>query len=530
VTLRVEAAEDARIGFTVADTGVGIPGDKLKLIFEAFQQGEGGTSRKYGGTGLGLSISREIARLLGGELDVTSTPGEGSEFTLYLPPEYVPVDTEALPPGEPELVEPAAAESESNGQPAAPAEVAEIAEVPDDRAAVATGDRVVLVVCSDPERAAEAMEAARGRGFKGLVTSRAETGVALAHEFAPDAIVLAVEGDGQDGAAALDHFKRHPQTRHIPVYVEAKPDNRHALLRAGAAGQLDSPVSRETLEAALGELEAFVERETRRLLVVEDDERQRGSIMELIGSGEDVEISGVATSEAALDQLAESRFDCMVLDLNLPHLKGFDLLEVIKKDERLRDLPVIVYTGKDLTAREEKDLKEYAEAIIVKDASSPERLLDATSLYLHRPEARLSTAKRRMLEGLHDDDEVFGGKKVLLVDDDVRNVFALASLLESRGMEILFAENGLDAIKALQDNPDVDLVLMDIMMPEMDGYEATRRIREMDVFKQLPIVALTAKAMKGDREKSLMAGASDYVAKPVDSNRLLSLMRVWLHG
>jgi CheY-like chemotaxis protein len=243
-----------------------------------------------------------------------------------------------------------------------------------------------------------------------------------------------------------------------------------------------------------------------------------------------VEISGVATSEAALDQLAESRFDCMVLDLNLPHLKGFDLLEVIKKDERLRDLPVIVYTGKDLTAREEKDLKEYAEAIIVKDASSPERLLDATSLYLHRPEARLSTAKRRMLEGLHDDDEVFGGKKVLLVDDDVRNVFALASLLESRGMEILFAENGLDAIKALQDNPDVDLVLMDIMMPEMDGYEATRRIREMDVFKQLPIVALTAKAMKGDREKSLMAGASDYVAKPVDSNRLLSLMRVWLHG
>jgi CheY-like chemotaxis protein len=252
--------------------------------------------------------------------------------------------------------------------------------------------------------------------------------------------------------------------------------------------------------------------------------------MELIGSGEDVQITGVASSEAALDQLAETRFECMVLDLGLPDLEGFDLLAVIRKDERLRDLPVIVYTGKDLTESEEAALEEYAEAIIVKDASSPERLLDATSLYLHRPEARLSADKRRMLEGLHADDDVFGGKKVLLVDDDVRNVFALASLLESHGMEILFAENGLDGIKTLQENPDVDLVLMDIMMPEMDGYEATRRIRDTDEFKQLPIVALTAKAMRGDREKSLMAGASDYVAKPVDSDRLLSLMRIWLHG
>jgi len=529
VTLRVDTTDDARIAFTVADSGVGIPKDKLRLIFEAFQQGEGGTSRKYGGTGLGLSISREIARLLGGELDVSSTPGEGSEFTLYLPPEYVPLETEAIPPPRPELVEAVAPEPAGDGQPEVPSQL-EVAGVADDRSAVAAGDRVVLVVCSDAKRATQAVDAARRRGFKGLVTSRAETGVALAHEFVPDAIVLAVEGDGQDGAAALDHFKRHPQTRHIPVYVEADSSNRQALLRAGAAGQLDRPVTPDALEAALGELEAFVERESRRLLVVEDDDIQRSSIVELIGSGEDVEITGVATSEQALDQLADTRFDCMVLDLNLPHLKGFDLLEVIKKDERLRDLPVIVYTGKDLTAREEEGLREYAEAIIVKDASSPERLLDATSLYLHRPEARLSAAKRRMLEGLHDDDEVFGDKKVLLVDDDVRNVFALASLLESRGMQILFAENGLDGIKTLEQNPDVDLVLMDIMMPEMDGYEATRRIRDMDQFKQLPIVALTAKAMRGDREKSLMAGASDYVAKPVDSGRLLSLMRVWLHG
>jgi CheY-like chemotaxis protein len=293
---------------------------------------------------------------------------------------------------------------------------------------------------------------------------------------------------------------------------------------------VEHPASRETLDSALGELEGLVDRRVKRLLVVEDDERQRSSIIELVGSGDDVTITGVGSSEEALAELGKGRFDCMVLDLKLPETQGVGLLETIRKDERLRDLPVVVYTGKELTERERAELREYAEAIVIKDASSPERLLDETSLYLHRPEARLPEDKRRMLEGLRNADAALEGKKVLLVDDDVRNVFALASLLESRGMEILFAENGRDGIHTLRENPDVDLVLMDIMMPEMDGYEATRRIRGMDEFKQLPIVALTAKAMKGDREKSLMAGASDYVAKPVDSNRLLSLMRVWLHG
>ncbi|MFL5866222.1 MAG: response regulator, partial [Thermoleophilaceae bacterium] len=546
VTLLVEPSDDARIAFSVADTGVGIPKDKLRLIFEAFQQGEGGTSRKYGGTGLGLSISREIARLLGGELDVRSTPGEGSKFTLYLPTEYVPVEAEAIAPVEPEFVEAALPEPATNGQPAleeietAASEHSLVGpvEVADDRLAVAPGDRVVLVICADAAWAAEAVDAAHGRGFKSLIASRAEAGVALAHEFVPDAIVLAADtqpgtsGDGQDGTVTLDHLKRHPQTRHIPVYVEADQESRHGLLKAGAAGHLERPAGREELERALAELEGFVERRKKRVLIVEDDEIQRQSIVELIGAGDDVVITAVGSSEEALEQMAKRRFrfDCMVLDLNLPHLRGFELLEVIKKDERLRDIPVIVYTGKDLTTQEEDSLKGYAEAIIVKDASSPERLLYATSLYLHRPEARLSADKRRMLERLRDADEVFSGKKILLVDDDVRNVFALASLLESRGMEILFAENGLDGVKTLQEHPDVDLVLMDIMMPEMDGYEATRRIRGMDEFKQLPIVALTAKAMRGDREKSLMAGASDYVAKPVDTDRLLSLMRVWLHG
>jgi CheY-like chemotaxis protein len=538
VTLRLARAADGRVAFAVADTGVGIPGDKLRLIFEAFQQGEGGTSRKYGGTGLGLSISREIARLLGGELTVKSEPGEGSEFTLYLPLEYVPVEPDPVAPAEPSFGELEPLEPEMDGKPngggpagsAAPALERALApaEVDDDRAAVTPGDRVLLVVCADAGRAAEAVAAARERGFKGLAAPRAEAGIALAHEFVPDAILLV--GDGDDDGSALAHLKRHPQTRHIPVYVEADPARRQMLLRAGAAGHMERPASREGFDTALGELEGLVERRVKSLLVVEDDERQRASIAELVGGGEDVLVSGVGSSEEALAELEKAPFDCMVLDLGLPDLQGFGLLEEIKQDERLRDLPVIVYTGKELTGDEEDDLRRYAEAVIIKDGSSPERLLDETSLYLHRPEARLPQDKRRMLEQLRSADSVFEGRKILLVDDDVRNVFALASVLESHGMEILFAENGKAGIETLRENPDVDLVLMDIMMPEMDGYEATRRIRGMEEFRQLPIVALTAKAMKGDREKSLMAGASDYVAKPVDTDRLLSLMRVWLHG
>jgi signal transduction histidine kinase/DNA-binding response OmpR family regulator len=537
VTLRLEPAAEGRISFAVEDPGVGIPADKLRLIFEAFQQGEGGTSRKYGGTGLGLSISREIARLLGGELDVRSSPGEGSAFTLNLPLEYVPVEPEPVAPAEPDFADIALPGTDTNGHPAPPAPaplpdtaLAVPADVPDDRAVIAPGDRVVLVICPDHEHAADAVEAVREHGFKGLAAVHAQAGVALAHEFIPDAIVLAAEGDGKDGSAALDHLKRHPQTRHIPVFVEAEPAARQALLRAGAAGHVERPATREALEAALGELEGLVERRVRSLLVVEDDERQRSSIIELIGGGDDVLITGVGSSEEALLALEEGAFDCMVLDLKLPDMQGFALLETIKKDERFRDLPVIIYTGKELNPREEAELTEYAEAIIVKDGRSPERLLDETSLYLHRPEARLPADKRRMLERLRNSDAVFQDKKVLLVDDDIRNTFALASVLESRGMEILFAENGKDGIETLRENPDVNLVLMDIMMPEMDGHEATRRIRRMDEFKQLPIVALTAKAMKGDREKSLAAGASDYIAKPVDTDRLLSLMRVWLHG
>jgi CheY-like chemotaxis protein len=332
-----------------------------------------------------------------------------------------------------------------------------------------------------------------------------------------------------DGWAVLDRLKHNPATRHIPVHIISAGDSRTGALRAGAVQFLQKPLEKESLDGMLDEISSFIDVNVRSLLVVEDDEEQRNAIVELVGSGDDVEVTAVGTSDAALSLLAERRFDCMVLDLKLPKTSGFKLLERLKKDERNARLPVIVYTGKELTRNEETRLKKYADTIIVKDARSPERLLDETSLFLHRVEARLPQAKRRMLEQLHSAEKVFEGKKVLIVDDDVRNVFALTSVLEANGMEVIFAENGRDGIDCLRSNPDVDLVLMDIMMPEMDGYQTMEAVRAIPEFKQLPIISLTAKAMKGDREKSIAAGASDYITKPVDTDQLLSLMRVWLY-
>jgi CheY-like chemotaxis protein len=329
----------------------------------------------------------------------------------------------------------------------------------------------------------------------------------------------------------LDHLKHHPATRHIPVHIVSGSDlnGRASALRAGAVAFLQKPLEKEHLLVTFEQISTFIDRGVKSLLVVEDDDVQRNAIIELVGSGDDVEVTAVGSSEAALAELGAKRFDCMVLDLKLPEMTGFKLLEQMKKDTRHSTIPVIVYTGQELTRREETRLKKYAETIIVKDARSPERLLDETSLFLHRIEARLPQAKRRMLEQLHNVEEIFRGKKVLIVDDDVRNVFALTSVLEANGMDVIFAENGRDGVETLQANPDVDLVLMDIMMPEMDGYETMTAIRAIPEFEQLPIISLTAKAMKGDREKSIASGASDYITKPVDTDQLLSLMRVWLY-
>jgi len=398
----------------------------------------------------------------------------------------------------------------------------------DDRADLPAGDRVALVMTGDRALARRAVEVAHEHGFRCLLALRGDAGLALVHEFMPDAVIVSRDLPQLNGEAVLDHIKRHPETRHLPVVVLGGDDAKLDLRHAGALGCRTDEGSPDVLSDVFSELSSFLDRRTRSVLLVAGDERERDGLADLIG-GPDVHVVGVASRDDALTELDGREFDCLVLAPDSDDGTGFQLLDRLRRTKRFRDLPVIVHSNRELSPKDEARLKRYAEAIVVKDVRSPERLLDETSLYLHRVEARLPADKRQMLERLHMADAVFEGKKVLIVDDDVRNVFALTSVFERRGMEVVFAENGREGIEALKANPDISLVLMDIMMPEMDGYEATRAMREMPEFQRLPIVALTAKAMKGDREKSIASGASDYITKPVDVDQLLSLMRVWLY-
>ncbi len=573
VTLRVGSA-DSGLAISVSDTGIGIPDEKLRVIFEAFQQADGTTSRRFGGTGLGLSISREISRVLGGEIDVASTAGAGSTFTLRLPERHVTDRPRAVRPGsfalglsdasgqEVDAFEvtpsPNGHHSASNGNgdaagdgersPAATSlfeaarpEVTPVAEptprafaapaqalvTPDDREALVHGDRVLLIIEDDPHFASIVLETARERGFKGVVALRGDAGLSLAHQLSPDAIVLDIALPGTDGLEVLRRLKRHPETRHIPVHVISGHDHRRDVLQAGAAGYLGKPVTRDALAGALSSTSAFIDRSVRSLLLVEDDCDARSSIAELVGGEEDVDVVGVATTEEALGELRQRPFDCVVLGLGLPAGDGHEFLRRVGEDGRWPDMPVVVRSDARLTSAEEHRLGDHTEAVLVRDVDSPERLLDETSLFLHRMDARLPDDKRRMLARLHDSETSLKGKRVLVVDDDVRNVFALTNALEMQGMEVSFAENGREGLAALDADPDVDIVLMDVMMPEMDGYETMGAIRADERFTALPIIALTAKAMRGDREKSLAAGASDYITKPVETDSLLSMMRVW---
>jgi CheY-like chemotaxis protein/signal transduction histidine kinase/HAMP domain-containing protein len=522
------------IAFSISDTGIGIPIEKQRIIFEAFQQADGTTSRKYGGTGLGLSISREIASLLGGEIRVISKPGEGSTFTFYLPRDYVPAGATTTEKHQGRtrrsirVGEAAGTPVESFDSDALTLLSSESAAILDDRNDIQAGDRTVLIVEDDISFAGILLDLAREKGFKGLVATSGTMALALAQKYKPSAITLDIRLPDRDGWTVLDRLKHDPATSHIPVHIISVEEERQRALKQGAINHVQKPVSHEDLHKAFDGIRDFAERRVRKLLVVEDDDVQRMSVVELIGNG-DVHTTAVATGEEALSLLKGERFDCMVLDLRLPDMSGFDLIEKLQTDLGRYDLPIIVYTGKELTRKEELQLKKVADAIIVKEANSPERLLAETALFLHRVEANLPEPKRRMLEKFHRTDPVLAGRKVLVVDDDVRNIFALTSALEAHRMEVVHAENGQEGIDLLKATPDIEAVLMDIMMPEMDGYEAITAIRQMEEFRHLPIIALTAKAMKADRDHCLEVGASDYISKPLDIDQLLSLLRVWLY-
>ncbi|MFB5762977.1 response regulator [Paenibacillus medicaginis] len=534
------------LALSVRDTGIGIAPDKTDLIFEAFQQVDGTMSRKYGGTGLGLSISRELSRLLGGGIEVESLQGEGSCFTLYLPVETtakVPDDAasgpavseyarrEAAPMIDPDMqrIREGRFLLEVSRKPDREQPVPDTPKLEDDREQIGPKDKVLLIIEDDVNFANILIEMARKRGYKALSALQGDMGLEMAKTYLPDAIILDIQLPVMDGWSILGELKSNSATRHIPVHVISVIDDVKQGLMMGAIAYLKKPSTKESLDKAFAQISSYMDSKLKRLLVVENNDTQRQSIIELI-EHDDVAITAVSTGKEALDELKSQHYDCMVLDLVLTDMTGFDLLDRIRDDESLSDLPIIIYTGKELDSKEEMRLRKYAESIIIKDVKSPERLLDETTLFLHRVEANLPEDKRRILQKLYNKEELFEGKNILLVDDDIRNIFALSSVLEGYRMNVTFAENGKEALELLQGDTKFDLVLMDMMMPEMDGYETMGHIRNMPEYERLPIIALTAKAMKEDRAKCIEAGASDYVKKPVQTDQLLSLMRVWLYS